>query len=368
MAINQTTQHENGHHEGHVKYSEATNGHLIENGQQQDANGQQQQRATSNGQASGFITRVTSYPIVVDGVSTVKAYAERSPAATYALSKASATLNSVNSYRPRYVQSYYETYIQPHVERADELGCKSLDLIQNRFPVVTQPTANVVDAVYPNRLISSIRSTSTAPVNVVHRRITTVLDSLEDTLDKYLPPPSSTAGDEKTRNGEKAKTTEVARVYGLVNAFSTRVRVKLAEQAPLQSAVARLQFVQETLRHSITVYSQAIQQRLPEAVTARFHQLHTVLTAELSHLAAKLELPPTIKERLRTLANSASEQYEFVKVQYARRDLSSYDKVKSITNHLQNQLLPLLKNIESQIKQYTELVRDKAKQDLHLRR
>lgn len=297
----------------------------------------------------------------------MKAYAERSPAATYALSKASATLNSVNSYRPRYVQSYYETYIQPHVEKADQLGCKSLDLIQDRFPVVTQPTANVVDAVYPNRLISSIRSTSTVPVNVVHRRITTVLDSLETTLDKYLPPPPSTA-DEKTRNGEKAKTTEVARVHGLVNAFSTRVRVKLAEQAPLQTAVARLQFVQETLRHSITVYSQAIQQRLPEAVTARFHQLHSVLTSELSHLAAKLELPPNIKKRLRTLGDTAAEQYEFVKVEYARHDISSYDKVKSISNHLQTQLLPLLKNIESQIKQYTELVRDKAKQDLHLRR
>jgi len=97
-----------------------------------------------------FVSRVTSFPIVQESVSTVHAIANKTSLGRFALLTANSTLSTVSKYtnkQPTYVQSYYESYIQPHVEKADALGCRSLDLIQNKFPVVNQPTSEIVRAV-----------------------------------------------------------------------------------------------------------------------------------------------------------------------------------------------------------------------------
>ncbi|KAI9487950.1 hypothetical protein BDB00DRAFT_850751 [Zychaea mexicana] len=362
-------------HDGHVKHTEA-NGIPAENGQPK----------LSSSLGYGFVSRVTSYPIVQDGFSTVKAYAGKSKVATFAIDKANNTLSTVSSYQPKYVQTYYETYVQPHVQRADDLGCKSLDLIQNHFPVVNQPTAEIVSAVKapPRDIITGVRQRLTTPAQAAARaandRITTVVDTMEHTIDRYLPAPQNTKRKSFDKNNTTtANASHAVRVYQLLHEASSRVGQLVIENTPrsrddlanlsiVQTATNQLQFIQETLRHSITVYSQAAQQRVPAAVTERFHQLHGTLTSQLNQLAGfvktRTELPDWLKSRLQTLADTATAQYSFAKKEYARSDITTYDKAKNVTQNLQAQLLPLLQNVHLQVRGYAESARQKAEKDL----
>ncbi|KAI9316997.1 hypothetical protein BX666DRAFT_1857571 [Dichotomocladium elegans] len=367
--------------------------HIESNGFAADT-GQDTTRA-----GSGFFARVSSYPIVKDGVSTVKAYAKQSPVATYALSKANDTLHTMSAYQPRYAQTAYATYIQPHVQRADELGCKSLDLIQERFPVVTMPTAEVVSSVKtpPAHVIQRVRSqfeaTVTSPAKdaatATNQRITTAIDQIESALNWYLPAQQPECDSE--HKSESSAATHAGRAYMLLNTFTARVRARVAEQTVnvvnavprsrgdliklsqssevTQAMLERLQFVQETLRQSVFVYSKAFQDRfVPQTIQIRFQQLQQVLIKDLHTISTaiqeKIAFPDHIKRRLQSLSEASAQQYEFAKVQYARTDVSSLDKVKTVAQHIQSQLLPVLRNVESQIKLYTDSLREKAKQDL----
>ncbi|KAI9276743.1 hypothetical protein BDA99DRAFT_493999 [Phascolomyces articulosus] len=375
-------------HDGHVKHTEA-NGIPVaaENG-----GGQTKSTTTTSTGGFGFVNRVTSYPIVKDGFSTVKAYAGKSKVATFAIDKANTTLTTVSSYQPKYVQSYYETYVQPHVQRADDLGCKSLDLIQTRFPVVNQPTADIVSAVKapPRDIINNVRQRVTTPTQAAARaandRIGSVVDTFEQTLHYYLPAPTSNNGKPKSLNNNNKQTStnkeanHAVRVYQLLNEASVslshlviektpRSRQDLANLSLVQTATTQLQFVQETLRQSITVYSEAAKNRLlPEAVTLRFHQLHGTLTDQLNHwvglVKTRTELPDWVKSRLQSLADTATAQYQFAKKEYARSDIATYDKAKNVTQNLQAQLLPLLQNVQSQVQVYADSVRQRAQKDL----
>ncbi|KAI7859000.1 hypothetical protein BDC45DRAFT_433602 [Circinella umbellata] len=365
-------------HDGHVKHTEANGIPTGENG-----------KKSFSSSEYGFVTRVTSYPIVKDGFSTVKSYTGKSKVATYAIDKANNTLTTVSSYQPKYVQSYYETYVQPHVQRADDLGCKSLDLIQSRFPVVNQPTAEIVSAVKapPRDIINNVRYRVTTPAQAAARaandRIGSVVDTFESTINHYLPTPTTNNGKpkslDKSNKATKKEANHAVRVYQLLNEASVRVSQLVIEKTPrssgdfanlsiVQTASQQLQFVQETLRQSILVYSEAAQKRLPESITYRFHQLHGALTNQLNQVVGfvktRSDLPDWIKSRLQTLADTATAQYNFAKKEYARSDIATYDKTKNVTQNLQAQLLPLLQNVQSQVQGYTESIRQRAQKDL----
>lgn len=371
-------------HDGHVKHTEAK-GLCVE-----------QEKAKTT---SGFVARVTSIPIVNDSVSTVQAYASRSSLATYAFNKANSSLNTVSSYQPKYVQTYYQTYVQPHLEKADKLGCKSLDLLQDRFPVINQPTQQVIEAVKapPKQIITGVRGRIDSTINTVtapgyaaareaNKRVGFVVDSLEATLNRYLP-----AEDKKTKDIPDGN--HVLRTYLLLTEASQRVSklvsdqvakttsavprsrddlIKLKDSSPLlQSVASQLQFFQETVRHSITVYSKAAEQHLPKAITDHVHKLHEALNEQLSQLTtfvrARTELPEWLKQCLQSLQEAANSQYQFAKQQYNRKDITSYEKAKIVGQSLQNQLLPALQQAQTHIQQYTVNMRERAQIELKSR-
>lgn len=373
--------------EGHIKHSEA-NGI---NGQQQ----QQQEEKVND--TSGFVARVTSFPIVNDSLSRVQGLANRSPLASYAWSKANSTWTMVKNNQPKYVHSYYEYYVEPQLRRADHFGCKTLDLIQTRFPVVNKPTADIVEAVKapPSQIIADVKgrlATVTMPAqsaaSQVDKQLGRMVDNLEATLDKYLPPPPNKDRSTTTNaNSTDAEKSHVLRIYRLLNETSSRLSLLVSDQVTkhvprsrqelvqlaqsshlVQSATAQLQFIQETLRHSITVYSEAAQKQLPAAVTTRLHQLHGALTHQLNQivdfLKTRTELPDWFKARLQAAAEAATVNYEYARSQYARTDISRLDKVKNIAQRLNSELMPVLKSVQCQIQQYTDTVCDKAKQEL----
>ncbi|KAG2204396.1 hypothetical protein INT46_006948 [Mucor plumbeus] len=364
-----------------------------------------------------FVSRVTSFPIVQESVSTVHAIANKTSLGRFALLTANSTLSTVGKYtnsQPTYVQSYYESYIQPHVEKADALGCRSLDLIQNKFPVVNQPTSEIIRAVTaPSyQIVDGVKvridSSITQPANQVakeaNKRIGSVVDNVEAVLDRYLPATAAATAAAEKKENEAHDINQAVRAYYLLNDATSRLSQRVTEQAKtsaskvprsrgdivritetsalVQKTTANIQVLQETIVQSVSVYAQAAQKRLPPAVTERLQILHAntneklinltqQVSTQLSQLAAFVkvqsnETPEWLKSRVASLVEIANKQIDLVRTQFTRNDISSLDKAKNVAQALQNQVLPILQNVQAQLNHYSEIARQKASNDLKL--
>ncbi|KAL9555984.1 hypothetical protein MBANPS3_002098 [Mucor bainieri] len=359
-----------------------------------------------------FVSRVTSFPIVQESVSTVHAIANKTSLGRFALLTANSTLSTVSKYtnkQPTYVQTYYESYIQPHVEKADALGCRSLDLIQTKFPVVNQPTSEIVRAVTaPSYQIVRIDTSIKQPANQVakeaNKRIGSVVDNVEAVLDRYLPAANAreVSAEKKEESSEAQEINQAVRAYYLLNDATARLSHRVTEQvkssasqiprsrddlaritetsALVQKTTANIQVLQETIVQSVSVYAQAAQNRLPPAVTERLSVLHASTNEKLANLTQQVstqlsqlvvfvkvqsnETPEWLKNRVASLVEIANKQIDLVRTQFSRSDISSLDKAKNVAQALQNQVLPILQNVQAQLNHYSEIARQKASTDL----
>lgn len=388
---------------GHVKHSES-NGQATKEGLPTPNDDDKKQQTKTQ-----FVSRVTSIPFVNDSVSTVSSLANKTTLGRFAFATANSTYSTVSRYtsqQPAYVQSYYQNYVQPHLEKADQLGCRSLDLIQTRFPVVNEPTSKLVDVVrQPSyqvidgvkvRLDSTL-TTVRAPADYANKRLGTVVDNVEALVHRYLPPSTN----------EKATTTttdanQIYRAYGVLNDATLRLTQRVSDQvktsaaqvprsrddlaqwantsALIQTTTANLQSIQATLTQSIAVYAEATQRRLPPAVTERIQQWHAITTDRIQGLTTQVSIqlnqvvsyvktqspqpPQWVKDRLLSLVGIANHQFDLVRAEYARSDISSLEKTKNVAHALQTQVLPVLQNIQSQLNHYSQVAREKAQADL----
>jgi hypothetical protein len=356
---------------------------------------------------------VTSIPFVNDSVSTVSSLANKTTLGRFAFATANSTYSTVSKYtsqQPAYVQSYYRDYVQPHLEKADQLGCRSLDLIQTRVPVVNEPTSKLVDVVrQPSyqvidgvkvRLDSTL-TTVRAPADYANKRLGTVVDNVEALVHRYLPP----SANEKATATTAATTTDanqIYRAYGVLNDATLRLTQRVSDQvktsaaqvprsrddlaqwantsALIQTTTTNLQSIQATLTQSITVYAEATQRRLPPAVTERIQQWHAITTDRIQGLTTQVSIqlnqvvtyvktqspqpPQWVKDRLLSLVDIANHQFDLVRAEYARADISPLEKTKNVAHALQTQVLPVLQNIQSQLNHYSQVAREKAQADL----
>ncbi|EHK24725.1 uncharacterized protein TRIVIDRAFT_215659 [Trichoderma virens Gv29-8] len=92
----------------------------------------------SNHLQSAFLQHLLSYPLVSDGIHTVASneYAQRS----LKLGD-SAYRNFAAPFVPYLSKPY--GYVSPYVQKADSFGDKTLDRIDERFPIVKKPTGDL---------------------------------------------------------------------------------------------------------------------------------------------------------------------------------------------------------------------------------
>ncbi|KAG1510842.1 hypothetical protein G6F52_010800 [Rhizopus delemar] len=288
----------------------------------------------------------------------------------------------------------YPPYRRLLTRQADAFGCRSLDIIQTKFPVVNQPTEDILKTPYQmvDGMKVKIDSTFTQPAHQVakeaNKRFGTVVDNVEAVLNRYLPPSSP---DEKHQ--EEQEVNQAIRAYYLLNEATFRLSQHVQEQVKTTaghiprspSDLARLAetsaLIQRTtaniqsLQASLALYAQ---QRLPSTeriqilqVTSqeRLHyltgQVSTQLQQVMEYLKAQsTETPEWLKTRVYSLVEIANKQVDLVRTEYAREDISSIDKAKNVAQGLQSQVLPVLQTIQAQLNHYTQLARQRASHDL----
>ncbi|KAG0297089.1 hypothetical protein BGZ96_007790 [Linnemannia gamsii] len=141
----------------------------------------------SNG---SFFTRVSSIPLIYDSVSSLHSYAKDNKYGRYALDTAGSAVVTVNKYTEP-----YQTRLQPHISKVDQLATKSLDIFENTFPIVTKPTAEIVTQVKKpivyveessknayTQIQSTIDTRVTAPVKSVTNSISSTASSTVNSI------------------------------------------------------------------------------------------------------------------------------------------------------------------------------------------
>ncbi|KAI9315068.1 hypothetical protein BX666DRAFT_1959101 [Dichotomocladium elegans] len=211
-----------------------------------------------------FVDRVATLPFIQEGV----AYANDTRLGRLA-NETFATISQNES-----LKNYYSAYFQRHVERADDLGCRSLDLIQEKLPVLTtavEQKSNQVRAMVGDR----------------HTKLVESLETLQNTVRNYAANSHKTA-------------TELPHTWfqDLANQFNSQVSTIVA------------------------------------------------------HIKEQ-PMPDWVKGRVLSLVDIASKQYELVREQYQRTDISNIEKVRTVVHGVQEQVVPVLQTAHSQLLHYT---------------
>ncbi|KAK3842329.1 MAG: hypothetical protein J3R72DRAFT_490738 [Linnemannia gamsii] len=182
--------------------------------------------------APGFIARVSSLPLIHDGVSTLTSYAKDNKYSRYALDTAGSAVETVSKYTEP-----YQTRLQPHISKVDQIATKSLDIFETTFPIVTKPTAEIVTQVKKpyvyveessknayTQIQSTIDTRVTTPVKAVTNNLATHAASTRDqitvvatsTRDQITTAATSTAN-----NITAAATTTATAIAARVNTHAT---------------------------------------------------------------------------------------------------------------------------------------------------
>ncbi|ORX94441.1 hypothetical protein K493DRAFT_315494 [Basidiobolus meristosporus CBS 931.73] len=105
------------------------------------------QNSTNNGNTTGdselhMATRIYEIPVVQDSVNAVRSYIEHSNSRYVHL--VADTANSAFSTVTKAIKPV-QTHFQRQIQQVDDIGCKSLDYLEGKFPIIKKPTNEVIE-------------------------------------------------------------------------------------------------------------------------------------------------------------------------------------------------------------------------------
>ncbi|KAF9572669.1 hypothetical protein EC968_009569 [Mortierella alpina] len=186
----------------------------------------------------GFIARVSSLPLVHDSVSTLHSYAKDNKYSRYALDTAGSAVETVSKYTEP-----YQTRLQPHISKVDQIATKSLDLFETTFPIVTKPTSEIVTQVKKpivyveessknayTQIQSTIDARVTVPVKTVTSNIASTAASTRDQITTVATSTASNITTAATVTATNIATQVNTRATPLVDGLETIVNRYLPDE------------------------------------------------------------------------------------------------------------------------------------------
>lgn len=346
---------------------------------------------------AGFIARVSSIPLIQDSVSTLHSYAKDNKYSRYALDTAGSAVETVNKYTEP-----YQTRLQPHISKVDQIANKSLDILENTFPIVTKPTSEIVTQV--KKPYTSIQSTIdthvTVPVKTVTSNIATtvnthatpLVDGFETIVNRILPADAGTESNTTGQNNQATRVVDITRTASL--RVSRRVSIGAApivqsaqglrKAAENNTALVRSKESIHALNHRLNILVEALRQhakelqenvqKVPGEASQRVHALSGSVLAEIESLSHFLKehspkLPESVQTRLEPLVGFVNDRYETVKEEMAKSDVSTVQKARNILHVTTEQTLPILQEAAEDVKktllQYQNSFQSKAHEVNH---
>ncbi|KAI8368271.1 uncharacterized protein BYT42DRAFT_648442 [Radiomyces spectabilis] len=342
--------------------------------------------------SGSFWTRVRSLPIVQDSLGKVQHYANQNTLSRYALQQAEITLNIATQ-----IASPYTSRYEQQLRKADAFGCRSLDMIEQKFPAVCQPTNNLIEAVKqsPQQMYQVV----TAPVN---QRFMDAADNIQSIVDKWLPKEEEQQQREtkdkeqnerqqQQQQEEEDKNAKV-RFYRLANEVKHRLSHRLyrgMEHLPhSKSDLAHLADTNRLLQEAATNIGQ-LSSHLHDWVTYRknlaneqLHQTQATANKRINDLTMELigrldTASAYMKEHshgkipgfMTPLVDFASHEYDIIRTEALKPELAPLQKASNIVQLTHAYVLPLLQSsidgIQEQLRYYTVYARTSKNRVVH---
>jgi hypothetical protein len=324
-----------------------------------------------------FFSRVLSIPLIRDGSSMVQHYANQNSISRFAMNKAESTVKLAASVASPYTEKY-----KHHLLKFDQMGCQSLDLVENKFPVVRQDAGEILATVkqQPQLVYEGVKGKINHVVQVPVNHATHLVN-------KYLPAVEK-HGDKKATaknvngNGKEAVEDNNRKLLSLANEFrerlAHRVTIQLQSIPHSKADVARLAETNQLLQETFNSIQKA-NTRLHDFVTSlkggvtftqnranqRINELTIDLIKRLDSAAAYVKehqvissLPSSLHVVVDPLVTFASNEYEIVRTEVLKEDVAPLQKATNIMHLTQEYVLPLIQNsihgVQEQVRQYGE--------------
>ncbi|KAI7848187.1 hypothetical protein BDC45DRAFT_541205 [Circinella umbellata] len=284
-----------------------------------------------------FWYRLSSIPLVQESVGKVQQY----PLGRFALKQAETTWTKASIQANRSLPSYAQTYIN----KVDALGCLSLDVLEERFPVVYQPTEHIIHTVKQSS--NQVYDTLLLPVHqAVHL------------VDRFWTP----------NNNKRRRTNNVQEE--LTQLYETKEM--------LQELFNQMTKMSDHLRDWTTCVASQVGNQIKdsyETKQAECNQRILELTSELvihldSAYAKTVSIPPIIQTKLEpwiafyhTIRNEAATT-GIVNKEEGKKEETPFQKASRIVILTQHCLLPALQNsidtVQEQLLHYATLSKSKV--------
>ncbi|KAJ2851748.1 hypothetical protein IWW36_000893 [Coemansia brasiliensis] len=233
-----------------------------------------------------FFTRLYELPVVNDTVTNVRKIAEsnRYTAAiiSYAEKAGGLAEKSLHVLKP----------VERPIAALDGYATRSLQCIENRYPIVTQPTSDVVNAMHSQAKAAEQRYPVIARTFAVAKSAAnSAIDRVDYLVDYVLPPTDSDSSDssdepkepasEQTENAA-AETSPLGKVTILVHKVPQRLRKYYSNQ--LQASKSAVSGLKQSVSDTAHVYESEISDRSYRLLGSVQDRLYTTVAAIPSYL------------------------------------------------------------------------------------
>jgi hypothetical protein len=336
--------------------------------------------------------------VVKDSLTTVYHYVNEISIGRYALTSTEGTLQKASVIVAPYVERFSD-----QLKTMDEMGYKSLDYVE-QYSIANKPTAELLANV--TEPVRQVRTTAKGYLDTtvhvvtwpVDRAAHNILDNLEYAVDRVLPAAATAEAKEQNH-----RLTQQERAYSLAIDTKARLMSRLpsaVDQIPrsrtelqqtlqantlLQGAFDRLQKLDQSLRQTtettkrniaspIETLSKTVHNRYEAArsfTDQRINNVTAELVAHLDHTIAYVQkhnhlFPEAVRTRLQPLVAFAGQEYDIVREQVLKTDISSVQKAKNVLALSTNYILPLMKDSMDALHEelrYYRVYMDKSRND-----
>jgi hypothetical protein len=281
-----------------------------------------------------FFSRLFAIPLIRDSTAKVQEIANQHMISRFALNQAEATAKLAANIASPYAERYKD-----HLKKADEFGCKSLDMVESKLP--------------PSVMLSSPQKVYK---DVKGRIVTYTSESVEQLVNKYLPKEKNDAT-MRSENGKKSLANEVKDrlAYRAKSDLSRLAETSQFLQEALhsiQKANTRLQDFVNSLKDGYTTTQHKANQRLHELTVDVIKRIDSA-----ANYAKEKHVMDNLPWLVQPLVHFASNEYEIVRTEMLKSDVAPLQKATNILHVNQTQIFPLFKNtihgLQEQIREYS---------------
>ncbi|KAI9496645.1 hypothetical protein BDB00DRAFT_926537 [Zychaea mexicana] len=344
--------------------------------------------------SSSFFARLTSIPLVQDGISSANKVVQQ-----HALGRfAGRTLSTLVAKTQTYIPTDEQSRLYGHLERANALGNMSLDLVESQFPLMMHATSNDLRHA-PNLMageirgrigtaINRFRAPADAATNDVSRRMAQVMDNVEAVLDQYFP--TDEEGEklqqrqqqqqqmqedelidpqdgQRLDDGEGGTEQDIhsynqlLRMYRIANSLSIRIARRIAIQLDKSKSVSKDSNGTENVE-----LSQQQQQEQAAAIMKLRGWLLTQTQQLVEHLDIyKSQLPEPVQAHVvQPFIQIAQKEYEILRQEIDRTDISHIQRARNMLVLSQDMvIMPLLQQSVESMRSHVVSYRTMAQQN-----